>query len=68
MSVVTDERVNRYKIRVQMVGDRSMLPADLLEAITSCRETAKELHPVSASISRFRAWAGTKLCSPPGNP
>ena len=31
-SVVTDERVKRYRIRVQMVGDRSMLPDDLKKA------------------------------------
>ena len=42
MSVVTDERVNRYKIRVQMVGDRSMLPADLLEAINAAEEATKD--------------------------
>jgi tritrans,polycis-undecaprenyl-diphosphate synthase [geranylgeranyl-diphosphate specific] len=42
MSVVTDERVNRYKIRVQMVGDRSMLPADLLEAITAAEEATTD--------------------------
>ena len=41
MSVVTDERVNRYKIRVQMVGDRYLLPADLLEAINAAEEATK---------------------------
>jgi tritrans,polycis-undecaprenyl-diphosphate synthase [geranylgeranyl-diphosphate specific] len=41
MSVVTDERVNRYRIRVQMVGDRSLLPDDLLEAINTAEDATK---------------------------
>jgi tritrans,polycis-undecaprenyl-diphosphate synthase [geranylgeranyl-diphosphate specific] len=39
--VLTDERVRRYKIRVQMVGDRSLLPPDLLAAISSAEEATK---------------------------
>ncbi len=31
--VVEDERTHRYKIRFRMVGDRSLLPPDLLECI-----------------------------------
>ncbi len=42
ISVLTDERVNRYKIRVQMVGDRSMLPDDLLEAVHAAEEATKD--------------------------
>ncbi len=41
-SVLTDERVNRYKIRVQMVGDRSMLPEDLLEAVNAAEAATKD--------------------------
>jgi tritrans,polycis-undecaprenyl-diphosphate synthase [geranylgeranyl-diphosphate specific] len=41
-SVLTDERVKRYKIRVQMVGDRSMLPADLLDAINAAEAATKD--------------------------
>jgi tritrans,polycis-undecaprenyl-diphosphate synthase [geranylgeranyl-diphosphate specific] len=41
-SVICDERVNRYKIRVQMVGDRSLLPADLLDAINAAEEATKD--------------------------
>ena len=33
--VVQDERVKKYRIRVQMVGDRSRLPADLRDVIDS---------------------------------
>jgi len=42
VSVVTDERVTRYKIRVQMVGDRTLLPPDLLEAIDAAEEATKD--------------------------
>ena len=41
-SVISDERVKRYKIRVQMVGDRSLLPADLLEAINAAEAATKD--------------------------
>ena len=41
-SVLTDERVNRYKIRVQMVGDRSMLPDDLIEAVRAAEKATKD--------------------------
>jgi len=46
LAVVSDERVHRYGIRVRMVGDRGMLPPDLLEAI----ERAEAL---TAGYSRF---------------
>ena len=41
-SVLTDERVTRYRIRVQMVGDRALLPPDLLEAIDAAEEATKD--------------------------
>ena len=41
-SVVTDERVKKYRIRVQMVGDRSMLPDDLKKAIDAAEEATKD--------------------------
>jgi tritrans,polycis-undecaprenyl-diphosphate synthase [geranylgeranyl-diphosphate specific] len=41
-SVLTDERVRKYKIRVQMVGDRSLLPADLLAAIEAAETATKD--------------------------
>ena len=40
--VLTDERVHRDRIRVQMVGDRSLLPPDLLAAIRSAEEATKD--------------------------
>ena len=39
--MLTDERVKRYKIRVQMVGDRSLLPDDLQAAISTAEEATK---------------------------
>ena len=40
--VITDERVHRHHIRVQMVGDRNLLPDDLREAIAAAEEATKE--------------------------
>lgn len=41
LSVINDERVHRYHIRVRMVGDRSLLPPDLLEAIDAAEQATK---------------------------
>jgi tritrans,polycis-undecaprenyl-diphosphate synthase [geranylgeranyl-diphosphate specific] len=40
--VLTDERVRKYRIRVQMVGDRSLLPADLLKTIDAAEKATKD--------------------------
>lgn len=37
----TDERVHKNQIRVQMIGDRSMLPADLLDTIEAAEEATR---------------------------
>ncbi|MEI7858072.1 MAG: polyprenyl diphosphate synthase [Methanomicrobiales archaeon] len=42
ISVLSDERVERYKIRVQMVGDRSLLPGDLKAAIDAAESATKD--------------------------
>ena len=39
LATVSDERVHRYGIRVRMVGDRSLLPRDLLEAVETAEAT-----------------------------
>lgn len=39
--VLDDERVHRHHIRVQMVGDRSLLPRDLIEVIHRAEESTK---------------------------
>lgn len=41
-SILTDERVKKYKIRVQMVGDRSRLPEDLLAAIDAAESATRD--------------------------
>jgi tritrans,polycis-undecaprenyl-diphosphate synthase [geranylgeranyl-diphosphate specific] len=42
VGVLTDERVKKYKIRVQMVGDRSLLPDDLQAAIDAAEAATKD--------------------------
>jgi len=42
VSVLSDERVKKYKIRVQMVGDRSLLPDDLLAAIEAAENATRD--------------------------
>lgn len=42
ISILSDERVKRYKIRVQMVGDRSLLPDDLRAAIDAAEDATKD--------------------------
>jgi len=39
--VLDDERVHRHHIRVQMVGDQSLLPPDLIEVIHRAEESTK---------------------------
>lgn len=38
-AIISDERVHRYGIRIQMIGDRDLLPTDLREAVEKA-ETA----------------------------
>ena len=40
--VPTDERVHRNRMRVQMVGDRSLLPPDLLSVVERAEESTKD--------------------------
>ena len=42
VSVLSDERVKKYKIRVQMVGDRSLLPDELRAAIDAAEVATKD--------------------------
>jgi tritrans,polycis-undecaprenyl-diphosphate synthase [geranylgeranyl-diphosphate specific] len=41
LSVLHDERVEKYEIRVQMVGDRSMLPDDLRDAVNKAEKATQ---------------------------
>jgi tritrans,polycis-undecaprenyl-diphosphate synthase [geranylgeranyl-diphosphate specific] len=42
LDILHDERVQKYKIRVQMVGDRSMLPDDLREAVDKAESATRD--------------------------
>ncbi|TAJ43430.1 polyprenyl diphosphate synthase [Methanofollis fontis] len=46
ISILSDERVHKNHIRVQMIGDRSMVPADLLQTI-------EEAEAATRHYSRF---------------
>jgi tritrans,polycis-undecaprenyl-diphosphate synthase [geranylgeranyl-diphosphate specific] len=51
ISVLTDERVERYKIRVQMVGDRTLLPEDLRTAIDAAEAATKDHRGFNLNIA-----------------
>ncbi|MDO9324726.1 MAG: polyprenyl diphosphate synthase [Methanoregula sp.] len=42
VNILSDERVTKYKIHVQMVGDRSLLPEDLQAAINAAEMATKD--------------------------
>jgi tritrans,polycis-undecaprenyl-diphosphate synthase [geranylgeranyl-diphosphate specific] len=42
LSVLSDERVTKYRIRVRMVGDRTLLPDDLKQVVDIVEEATKE--------------------------
>jgi len=51
LAVITDERVRRYKIRVQMVGDRSLLPEDLRSAVEAAEAATKDYTGFTLNIA-----------------
>ena len=42
MSLADDERVHKNKIRVRIIGQRELLPPDVLEAIENAEEKTKD--------------------------
>ena len=42
ISVLTDDRVSKYRIRVRMVGDRTLLPDDLKAVVEIAEDATKE--------------------------
>jgi len=42
IQIITDERVHRYRIRVQIVGDRSLLPDDLINAVEAAEVATRD--------------------------
>ncbi len=49
--VVTDERVHRDRIRVRMVGDRALLPEDLISVITRAEEATRGYDSYSLNVA-----------------
>ena len=51
LAIITDERVHRYKIRVQMVGDRSLLPEDLMSAVEAAEAATQDYTGFTLNIA-----------------
>jgi len=51
LSVISDERVHRYRIRVQMVGDISLLPEDLQKTIRDAEEATKDYDGFTLNVA-----------------
>jgi tritrans,polycis-undecaprenyl-diphosphate synthase [geranylgeranyl-diphosphate specific] len=48
---ISDERVHRYKIRIQMVGDRSLLPDDLRISVEAAEEATKNYDGFTLNVA-----------------
>ncbi len=51
LNVLDDERVHKNHIKVQMLGDRTRLPADLLEVIDAAEAATKDYHTYHLNIA-----------------
>jgi tritrans,polycis-undecaprenyl-diphosphate synthase [geranylgeranyl-diphosphate specific] len=51
LRVISDERVHRYRIRVQMVGDGTLLPDDLRSTIQAAEEATKSYDGFTLNIA-----------------
>jgi len=51
LRTISDERVHRYKIRIQMVGDRSLLPEDLRTAVEAAEEATKNYEGFTLNVA-----------------
>ncbi|MFA4875976.1 MAG: polyprenyl diphosphate synthase [Methanoregula sp.] len=51
VSVLADERVKKFRIRVQMVGDRTLLPDDLKKAVEDAEEATKDYTGFTLNIA-----------------
>ena len=65
LSVLSDDRVTKYRIRVRMVGDRTLLPDDLKQVVEIVEEATKENRFVFPECSP-RVWRPERdpPCSP----
>ena len=48
---VSDERVHKYKIRIQVLGDRSLLPDDLRFAIEAAEEATRDYEGFTLNVA-----------------
>jgi tritrans,polycis-undecaprenyl-diphosphate synthase [geranylgeranyl-diphosphate specific] len=48
---ISDERVHRYRIRIQMVGDRLLLPDDLRTAVEAAEEATKNYDGFTLNVA-----------------
>ena len=51
LRTISDERVHRYRIRVQMVGDRALIPDDLKAAVEAAEEATKNYDGFTLSVA-----------------
>lgn len=51
LAVLSDERVHRYRIRVQMVGDSTLLPEDLLSAVRAAEDATRHYDGFTLNIA-----------------
>jgi len=56
LAILTDERVHKNHIRVRMIGDRSLLPDDLLETIEAAEKAT--LHYTNYYLNIALAYGG----------
>ena len=49
--VLSDERVHRYRIRIQMVGNRSLIPDDLRAAVETAEAATKDYDGFTLNIA-----------------
>lgn len=50
-AILKDERVHRNRIRVQMIGDRSLLPGDLLATVDAAEEATRHYNDYFINIA-----------------
>jgi tritrans,polycis-undecaprenyl-diphosphate synthase [geranylgeranyl-diphosphate specific] len=50
-TILTDERIHRNRMRVQMIGDRSLLPDDLLATVEAAERATEHYQDYSVNIA-----------------
>ena len=65
--IISDERVHRYRIRIQMVGDRSLLPGDLRSAIEAAEEATKNYDGFTLNVALAYGGRNEIVLAAPGD-